>query len=379
MIYALTRRANAFGIGDYLSTDGADIRGLVTLLSYEQVFDDGRLPIGAYLFAGLDQITATELEMVTRAREALASASPSTPRFNDPLRWRPRLALLRAAVDGGFNNFRATRATDRDRHRRFPVFIRSELEHTGSLSPLLFDQPSVTRALVRALLDGYRLRDLLIIEYSDTSVDGVFTKYSAMALGSRIVPRAVATSREWVTKHGGSDSNREAADRDLRYVEGNPHEAWVRRVFEIGGVDYGRIDYALVNGAPQVWEINTNPTIGANLALEESSAKNAPLAPGGADDSLYYKERGNRLFYQKFGRAIQDLSETTKVAMAADGVGSKPVRIAISSAERRRISRERIERERVLARATMVTRIAAPMLAGYRAIRRAVGPARAGY
>ena len=62
-----------------------------------------------------------------------------------------------------------------------------------------------------------------------------------------------------------SDSNEldEALIREnMAYIEANPHERWLRRVFGIAGAEYGRIDYGMRDGAPQVWEINLNPTIG---------------------------------------------------------------------------------------------------------------------
>jgi hypothetical protein len=33
------------------------------------------------------------------------------------------------------------------------------------------------------------------------------------------------------------------------------------RVFELAGVEYGRVDFGLVSGRPTVWEINTNPLV----------------------------------------------------------------------------------------------------------------------
>lgn len=49
--------------------------------------------------------------------------------------------------------------------------------------------------------------------------------------------------------------------RELDYFHCNPHQAALLEIFELAHVDYGRCDYALVNGRIQVWEINTNPII----------------------------------------------------------------------------------------------------------------------
>jgi hypothetical protein len=43
------------------------------------------------------------------------------------------------------------------------------------------------------------------------------------------------------------------------YVMANPHEAALRTIFAIAKIAYGRIDYGMVDGRPQVWEINTDP------------------------------------------------------------------------------------------------------------------------
>ena len=44
-------------------------------------------------------------------------------------------------------------------------------------------------------------------------------------------------------------------------MEENPHQDALREIFGLAGIDYGRMDYGLLDGKVQVWEINTNPTI----------------------------------------------------------------------------------------------------------------------
>jgi hypothetical protein len=50
---------------------------------------------------------------------------------------------------------------------------------------------------------------------------------------------------------------------EREYVEGNPHEAALREICRMARVEYGKIDYAMLDGTPQVWEIATNPSINA--------------------------------------------------------------------------------------------------------------------
>lgn len=368
MIIFVAPAGGEFGVGDFLKSDGASVASQVRVMTYDEVFGGAHLPTAAYVFTGLDQLTPTELRLVARARYRIRALAPSLACFNDPDRWKDRLALLEAAYAAGENPFRATRATSLATSYRFPVFVRSGQEHTGSLSPLLSNRRSLLRELGRAVGRGYRLRDLLVVEYSDTSVDGVFTKYSAVILGDRIVPRARTTSRDWVTKYGDVDRDAHAADLDLQYVEQNPHERWLRRMFALAGVEYGRIDYAVRDGKPQVWEINTNPTIGANLAHEASSAQSAPTGLGQGDDQAFLRERGNRLFYERFLGAIGDLIVATDRLLVSGNLEGRTIDLGITPAERRGLERERRRRTRVLARRTLVGLVVAPVRAAYRRI-----------
>jgi hypothetical protein len=158
-------------------------------------------------------------------------------------------------------------------------------------------------------------------------------------------------------------------------VEDNPHEAWLRRVCELGGVEYGRVDYGMLDGRLQLWEINTNPTIGADLAHEAPTTEILPAADRGPDaDARRLMQRGNVRFYAKLREAWEDLSGATRDAMDADGIVSgRVVSIPVSGAERRRLARERSRRARLLAQRTAIGMIAAPIRRAYRMRYRAPG------
>jgi hypothetical protein len=67
----------------------------------------------------------------------------------------------------------------------------------------------------------------------------------------------------WVVKPGmAPPPNAEQLRVEARYIETNPHREWLESVFDLAGVDYGRIDYSMAGGRPVVWEINTNPWYG---------------------------------------------------------------------------------------------------------------------
>jgi hypothetical protein len=53
----------------------------------------------------------------------------------------------------------------------------------------------------------------------------------------------------------------ELYEEEYDFIATNPFAEALRPVFDIAGVDYGRVDFGLVAGRPQIYEINTNPDI----------------------------------------------------------------------------------------------------------------------
>jgi hypothetical protein len=58
----------------------------------------------------------------------------------------------------------------------------------------------------------------------------------------------------------------ELLHEELEYILGNPHKEELLAISELARVDYGRIDYSIMNGKLQVWEINTNPSLASGIS-----------------------------------------------------------------------------------------------------------------
>jgi hypothetical protein len=245
---------------------------------YDELARLDRLPLGTWVFTETDRLSNAERKLALLACDRLAAAGARV--MNDPRRTLLRYDLLRAASVGGVNRFQAWPATGvifgRNGRReartaetvvaealRFPVFIRFANRHTGNLTPLL-DSPRQLEAALASLMSArHRLDHLLVVEFCDTKDEhGIYRKYSAYKIGDRVVPRYLECSRDWMVKWDWRIFDRLRADEETRYLETNPHESWIRGIFELAGIDYGRVDYGVLDGAPQAWEINTNPTIG---------------------------------------------------------------------------------------------------------------------
>jgi hypothetical protein len=231
----------------------------IRILTYDEAFRSPELPLETYIFSDLERLQPTETEVAARIWDQLHAAGARL--LNHPQRTLRRYDLLTTLHAAGRNRFRVARATDRAAELQFPVFVREEADHRGSITKLLENRHQLDDALAGAMVRGHRLSGLLVEEYCDTSDEkGVFRKYSAFIVGGRVVPCHVDCSHGWVVKDTDL-VDPEIMELERSYLETNPHRAWLEETFALAHVDYGRIDYSLLGDAPQVWEINTNPIV----------------------------------------------------------------------------------------------------------------------
>lgn len=299
--YFVARSAN-HTICDYLASAGQSLAHLVDVLPYDDLYRRLEIAAGCCIFAALDQVSDVQRHVI---RELAGQLGGSHVRvLNDPRHVRLRCELLRTLYAAGENVFNAYRATEASEVARFPVFVRDEHLHNGSLTPLVHTVEELQAALRALMLRGRRLSDLLIVEFCDTADErGLFRKYAAFKVGDTIIPRYLQVSPYWMIKEGTRISDRDALAEDREYLESNPHEAWLRDIFALARIDYGRIDYGMLKGRPQVWEINTNPALGCSLPIAHHRHRSADA---GELDAL------KAIFHERFADAL------TKVAGKGD-------------------------------------------------------------
>ena len=263
MIHFAVPREQAFGLAEYLVTDATCIASSVSILHYEDLARQTSLPSGCYVLAALDQLTPQALRMVGSVEAQLRAVGPSVRILNSTTRTLHRLDVLDMLAREGLNRHRAVRPTDDLSGLTFPVFLREEHHHSGNLSGLLGTPAALTEELARMMMRGYRLSELLVVEFCDTAdAHGVYRKYAAHMIGGEIVPQFVASGTDWMLKYSVQDTTPEQLLEERAWVLGNPHEARLRRIFELAGVEYGRIDYSMKDDRIETWEINLNATLG---------------------------------------------------------------------------------------------------------------------
>jgi hypothetical protein len=298
MIHFVVPKAHDRGIHEYLAHWGADLAPRIRVVHSESLPTASRMDRGTYVLAAMDQYSPGMASYIAALHAAMVN-EPDVRFLNTPGRTLQRFELLRQMHAAGRNVFRAVRVNEDLTTLRYPVFVRDSQTHDGALSPFLHSPSEVEAAVGRALVQGRLAQNLMVVEFCDTSdAAGYFRKYSAFVVGPHILPRYLSWSREWMLKFRGSEFTPRMAEEELEYLMTNPHEAELRSVFRLAGVEYGRIDYAMKDGAMQVWEINLNPTIGRGT--RESSGR----VPA---DVAEIRDRGKHHFYRAFADAWRDV------------------------------------------------------------------------
>ncbi|MEN8144988.1 MAG: hypothetical protein ABFS14_08555 [Gemmatimonadota bacterium] len=255
MLYFMTTRDHRYTLYEYRKGRGQPVRDRITIRPYEA--RNVRLTRGTYIFSDLERLSGWQLRRTARLATRLRSAGCQT--LNDPGASLMRVDLLRALQQRGHQSLAVARRTENLAGLSFPVFLRGEADHDGNLTDLLRNPPDLEKALGEQ-------KDALAVEFVDTAdSEGVYRKYSAFRVGDRIIPRHVFFSRHWMQKQADL-TNPAYLEEERAYVDANPHRDAVLAIFELARIDYGRVDYSMLNGRPIVWEINTNPSLAGPIS-----------------------------------------------------------------------------------------------------------------
>jgi hypothetical protein len=247
-------------IDSYLQIWARSLNQKVRSIAYESLRPQVSLAGSTFIFSDVERLTDQECERAAAIASKIKDAGARV--LNCPSKALRRYSLLRALHTQGLNPFNVYREAEIDEQIRFPVFVRRDRAHDGPQTPLLNDRDELMRAMSRLKSARPAVDDWLVVEYAHTvsGADGLFRKYSAMRIGEALIPRHILFSREWVDKN--PDIVNEASVQEESEFQNNfPHAEEVRRIFDIANIEYGRIDYSLVDGRLVTWEINTNPVL----------------------------------------------------------------------------------------------------------------------
>jgi hypothetical protein len=229
----------------------------------------GQIPRATYIFTDLDRLPTEMLNMTAKLYRQIRDQGAIA--FNDPARVLSRSGLLRALFLKGINRFNAYRVEAGVLPQRWPVFLRTDGTHASPLPELYQSVEELQNGIERAVASGLPRSRLLIVEFMAEPVrPGLFRKLSCFRVGPRSVAHTCVHDSQWIAKDGKIGiTPPDLYDDELRIVRENPYASAVTQAFEIAGIEYGRIDFGLVGGDVQIYEINTNPHV--QLSAEHPS------------------------------------------------------------------------------------------------------------
>lgn len=236
-------------------------------VNYGNLFEAGEIDSGTWIFQDIERLV--EWERLRAARIATELEKSGARVLNHPVRACGRYELQRRLFTQGINRFQTFRGDEMRMPTSWPVFIRFEHDHKSPNPTLFYNPEQLNAALAAMVSQSIPLGALLIVEYcGEQGADGLWRKYAAYRVGDEIIHHHLVREDSWVAKNGNPDLQFDedawralrTEERDYVESEGDPHQ--LMRSFHIGSLEFGRMDYNLVGGEPQIYEINTNPVIG---------------------------------------------------------------------------------------------------------------------
>lgn len=270
MIHFVTTRDHAYTLTNLVDRLG---HGRCRIHHYERLFQHKRLPGGTWIFTDHERLSAYELGLAARVAARLEKGGARI--LNHPARVLRRFDMLTALKNADINRFSVWRAETFPSPGSFPVFIRNEYDHDAANPPLILDQAALDLALADLQERGHSLVGKLVIEYAGEEVaPGVWQRLQTYCVGGTVIAHTNVIDFRWQVKDSGEIGAVERHPQfeqflanEQAFISRNLHADTLRRAFELAHIDYGRADFAIVNGRPQIYEINTNPNHADHDAL----------------------------------------------------------------------------------------------------------------
>lgn len=233
----------------------------VRVLSLERLLRARQVPeASTWVFVDHERFQPGEVEFLGAVADSVQAAAPGVRILNHPAGVLRRKALLRHLHDAHGRHGTAWGIDEIHRITRWPVILRHERKHQVLCTDLLHDEQQVREA-IRRVRPRVAPPDLLLVEYIETRrPDGRWEKRSIHRIGDRFVPEHLFSNDHWLVK-GHTPTSADEWRREADFLVDDRDVALTRPFFEIAGIDYGRIDYAVVDGRVVVFEINTNAAL----------------------------------------------------------------------------------------------------------------------
>lgn len=259
MIHYITLTENSGQVLKFLAAAGRRRVSCLRPRSYESLFAARRLPAGHYIFTDHDYLTSYECERAAEIACAIEAGAGGARILNHPARVLERTALLQRLHADGINDFTATRIDTGEVPPAFPVFIRTEDAKNGPETDILHTRADFDAALADYAARGIPLKGRVAIGFCPRpDGNGHHRKFGAYRLGDHIIPVHVQRSAHWCVKRRVAIDDEAARAQNRAFMTAFEHARLLMPIFDLAGVQAGRIDYDVCDGRVRVFEIGTN-------------------------------------------------------------------------------------------------------------------------
>lgn len=265
MICFLAKSSTDYTIKNYIRYCAGDLGKRITLLNYDNLSTAQNIQCSTLIFLDIDRLSKHELMQAEALQHFFEEEYSDVLLLNKPTDVLLRHDFLKALHKEEINPHNVHRIIDLPDDIKYPVFLREENEHSGTLTSLIWNKKELDVNALGLHFQGFDRRKLLAVEYVDVSTESQFLKkYSVSRIGSAFIPRQIDYSTSWKSKDPDLEAEKssEYAQDYISFMNGEGFNDKVKQAFELANIEYGRIDFGIVNGEPVIWEINLNPDYG---------------------------------------------------------------------------------------------------------------------
>lgn len=246
------------------------------VIDYASLFKLRRFPTGAYIFTDRERLDVWQQQAASIIYHHLAQYPEYYGVYNNPAKILSKLGTLRLLYTENINPFNCYSVIEKSKPKQFPVFLKTEYEHKSPLSKLLNNQQELDSAISAIEQTHIPLDGIIITEYCSAPYRGeVFRRLSSYIVGDHVSFAGTVHEKSWCVKYGAP-----ALVGDAEYLEEqdmikkNYYREEIQKIAHLLNIEYGRVDFNVVNGNMAVYEINTNPNIVPFIANHANPIRN---------------------------------------------------------------------------------------------------------
>ena len=185
-------------------------------------------------------------------------------------------SLNRLLYKKKINSFNCYSVIENTQPKQFPVFFKTEYEHKSPLSKLLKNQQELDQAISFFQQSYIPLDGMIITEYRLTPYRGeVFRRLSSYIISDHVSFAGTVHEKSWCVKYGAPalvGGAEYLEEQDM--IRQSYYREEIQKIARLLNIEYGRVDFNVVDGNIAVYEINTNPSIVPFIANHANPIRN---------------------------------------------------------------------------------------------------------